>query len=152
LLRKSHMNEFLIECSFKSYSMASKLVDWSSAMPFWSRAMRHIEESRSSAMRHSAGSWSSPMPHSAGSIEIQILNKKSPVLCGIAWDHGVMLCRIARDHGPAICQHSADHIYSLISRRIRNQIRKYFTAWIRGLNEIFWWKKPEVKNLATLSL
>jgi hypothetical protein len=35
------------------------------------------------------------------------------------------------------------HTFSFISRRIRNKIRKYFTAWIRGLHGIVWWKKNQ---------
>jgi hypothetical protein len=42
--------------------------------------------------------------------------------------------------------------FSLISQRIRNIIRKYFRVFICGLGVIDWRKKPEVKNLVTLSL
>jgi hypothetical protein len=41
---------------------------------------------------------------------------------------------------------------SIISRRIRNRIQKFFSPWIRGPGGIVWWKKPRVENLVTLSL
>jgi hypothetical protein len=43
----------------------------------------------------------------------------------IAWDHGPALCRIARDL-----------TYWFISRRIRYDIRKYFSTLIRDLDGI----------------
>jgi hypothetical protein len=48
VLEKSPMNEFLIDCSFKSNSIAPKLDQL---------ILRY--------MPHSAGSWPSAMPHSA---------------------------------------------------------------------------------------
>jgi hypothetical protein len=76
------------------------------------------------AMRHRAGPWSSAMPHSAGPhifVFIQILEKSSA------------LCRIARDN-----------TFSFISRRIRNNIRKHFRAWIRDLDGIVWRKNLKI--------
>jgi hypothetical protein len=55
-------------------------------------------------------------------------------------------------HGPALCRIARDDTYSLLSRRIYNEIRKYFGVWIRYLDGIDWWKKTEVENLVTLSL
>jgi hypothetical protein len=40
-----------------------------------------------------------------------------------------------------------DQTYTVISRRIRNKIRKYFTAWIRGLHGFVWWKNQDRKSL-----
>jgi hypothetical protein len=47
---------------------------------------------------------------------------------------------------PRYASTARDHTHSFKSRRIRNKIRKYFTAWIRGLDGIVWWKY-ESKNL-----
>jgi hypothetical protein len=66
-------------------------------------------------MRHSTGSWSRAVPHSAGS-----------------WSSGM----------PALRMTTNTVQYLFISRRIRNKIRKYFKAWIGGLDGIVWWKNP----------
>ncbi len=45
-----------------------------------------------------------------------------------------------------------DRLYIRISRRIRIYIQKCFRVGIRGLGDVFCWKKPEAKFIITLSL
>jgi hypothetical protein len=69
------MNEFLIECSFKSYNMAPK---------FDPMIPRYAPD-------HSPALWGIAQDLHTDSIQ------KSPALCGIARDHSPALCGIARD-------------------------------------------------------
>jgi hypothetical protein len=59
--------------------------------------------------------------------------------------HCPALCGIALAHGPALCRVARHYTYSFISRRIRNDIRKYIRAWIRDLDRIFGEKKQRSK-------
>jgi hypothetical protein len=78
--------------------------------------------------------------------------QKSSAVCRIARDHGTELCRTARDHDPALCLHTpGPHIFVYISANSQ-QNSKIFYSMNQGLDGIVWWKKPEVKNLVTLSL
>jgi hypothetical protein len=58
MLRKLPMNKFLIDCSFKSYSMAPK---------FDQLIQRYVILIPRYAAYCRAGSWSRAMPHSGGS-------------------------------------------------------------------------------------
>jgi hypothetical protein len=78
------MNEFLIACSFKQYSMALKF-------DLFGPALCHFD------------------PALCG-----IAHDHGPALCGIAQDHGPALCGIAQDlhtnsiqKSPALCTHFA---------------------------------------------
>jgi hypothetical protein len=86
----------------------------------------------------------------ARELSVEIFHT-DPALCGIARELFVemlcadpTLCSIARDKFTAM-RHSAGN-------RNRNRIRKYFRVFICDLGVIEWRKKPEVKNLVTLSL
>jgi hypothetical protein len=65
----------------------------------------------------------------------------APALCH--FDHA--LCGIAQGQVQRYARIARHHTFSFISRRIRNKIRKYFRALIRGLYGIVWWKKRRSK-------
>ena len=56
------------------------------------------------------------------------------------------------EQSPAGSQTPRDNIQKRLFLQIRKRIQKYFRVWIRGLNGVDSWKKPEVKNLVLLSL
>jgi hypothetical protein len=110
-------------------------------MPFWSCAVLHSAGSWPRAMPHNAGSWLSSMPHSAGS-SYKFYTKKS-----------LVLCRIARDHDPALCQHNAGpHIFVYVSENSQQNSKILYSMNQGPRCDCFMKKKPEVKNLATLTL
>jgi hypothetical protein len=103
---KSRMNNFLLDCSLKSYSTCPKFDQFNQTYAIFSALCGIV-------LDHAPLLFSIALDH-------------GPTLCHIARDHTYA-------HINSIAQ---DPTYLFVSLRIYNDIQKYFSAWIRDLDGI----------------